>query len=70
MSCCNGICCRHQVLKPLGVGRYESGQSFCSLCDVFMEYPGLFCPCCNYRLRRNPRNGAARKRYKETLRIQ
>ena len=60
---CNGICQRYRARKPLRIGRYASGQKRCNSCDIFMNWDGLWCPCCNYRLRLTPRNS----KYKEKL---
>ena len=61
------------------MGRYAAGQVHCQTCDIWMDYrgcnlkggspakkdsEGLFCNCCNYRVRANPRN----RIYKEKLR--
>ena len=76
---CKGICKKFKVKKPTGVSRYGSGQAKCQICDVWIDHKGChltdgsaadigdfgwFCNCCNYRVRRNPRN----KKYKEKLR--
>ncbi len=53
---CKGICVRHKAMKPVGVGRYCSGQKRCQICEIFLEWDGLWCPCCGYRLRTRPRN--------------
>jgi hypothetical protein len=61
---CKGICIRHKALKPTGAGRYSTGQKRCQICDIFMDWDSLFCPCCGYRLRTKPRN----LKYKTKLR--
>ena len=77
---CSGMCKKHTVKKPSNQGRYESGQCRCQTCDVWLDYHGChlkdqspaipdrnvgwFCNCCNYRVRRRPRN----KKYKDLLR--
>ncbi len=76
---CKGTCKKFRVTKPAGAGRYESGQGRCQTCDVWLDYRGChvkdgsparmgsvgwFCNCCNFRVRRTPRN----KKYKEKLR--
>jgi hypothetical protein len=53
---CKGICIRHKALKPTGIGRYSSGQKRCQICEIFLNWGGLWCPCCGYRLRTRPRN--------------
>ena len=61
---CKSICIRHKAQKPVGSGRYASGQKRCQICEIFMNWPGLWCPCCGYRLRAKPRN----LKYKAKLR--
>ncbi len=50
--------------KPVGTGRYASGQRRCQICEIFIKWEGLWCPCCGYRLRTKPRN----LKYKAKLR--
>jgi len=61
---CKGICERYKSTKPVGIGRYASGQKRCQICELFIKYDGLWCPCCGYRLRTRPRN----LKYKALLR--
>ena len=63
-SGCKGICTRYKATKPVGAGRYASGQKRCQICEVFMKTDEMWCPCCGYRLRSKPRN----KKYKIRLR--
>ncbi len=53
---CKGICIRHKAQKPVGSGRYATGQKRCQICELFIRWDGLWCPCCGYRLRTKPRN--------------
>lgn len=53
---CKGICIRHKAAKPAGLSRYAIGQRRCQVCDIFMVWESVFCPCCGYRLRTKPRN--------------
>jgi len=46
------------------MGRYASGQKRCQICEIFIKWDGLWCPCCGYRLRTKPRN----LKYKAKLR--
>ncbi|NWG37858.1 MAG: hypothetical protein HXY31_09650, partial [Nitrososphaera sp.] len=41
-----------------------SGQKRCQICEIFIKWDGLWCPCCGYRLRTKPRN----LKYKAKLR--
>ena len=55
---CKGICIRHKAQKPVNfsTGRYSTGQRRCHECDIFMNWDGIWCPCCGHRLRTKPRN--------------
>ena len=52
---CKGICIRHKAQKPVGSGRYATGQKRCQICEIFIKWDGLWCPCCSCRLRLGPR---------------
>ena len=62
---CKGICIRHKASRPASNGnRYSTGQKRCQVCEIFLKWDGLWCPCCGYRLRTKPRN----LKYKTRLR--
>lgn len=62
---CKGICIRHKAQKPVGLGRYAAGQKRCQVCEIFLNWIGLWCPCCGYRLRGTPRNFKYKNRLRE-----
>lgn len=64
---CKGICLDFvaKKSKPRSKGRYESGQKRCTLCDVFLDFEGDRCPCCNRILRKKPRVAEARNKMVE-----
>lgn len=66
---CIGICIRYKALRPNvnNGSRYIVGQKRCQICDIFLNYDGLQCPCCHYRLRLKPRLGAHREKYFEMM---
>ncbi|NAL78514.1 hypothetical protein DYY65_09755 [Nitrososphaera sp. AFS] len=60
---CKGICVRHKATKPNGNSRtngnnsrYGTGQKRCQVCEIFVKWDSLWCPCCGYRLRTKPRS--------------
>lgn len=55
VSVCNNICTRFKSNHITTSHKYEMGQKRCSLCEVFLEYSGLRCPCCNVKLRTKSR---------------
>jgi hypothetical protein len=48
---CKGICMRHKASC-----RYATGNKRCQVCEIFIKWDALFCPCCGYRLRNGPRS--------------
>ena len=48
---CKGVCIRHKASS-----RYATGQKRCQVCELFIKWNGLSCPCCGYKLRTKPRN--------------
>ena len=54
---CKGLCSRHKATRPNTGNRYLIGQKRCQVCQVFIYWQGLFCPCCGGRLRNKPRTG-------------
>src|SRR5689334_18465409 len=61
---CKGICLQYLAQKLPHSPRYAMGQKRCQVCEQFINWDGLFCPCCNCKLRQNPRN----KQYKGKMR--
>jgi len=54
---CKGICIRHRATKLPNKMRYANGQKRCQMCDIFIKWDGIWCPCCGYRLRTKSRSG-------------
>jgi uncharacterized Zn finger protein (UPF0148 family) len=48
---CKGICLYYK-----GSSRYATGNKHCQICDLFVNWNGVFCPCCGCRLRIGPRS--------------
>ena len=62
---CNGVCTRYKATKQVGKSRYLLGQKRCNGCEIFINWIGLWCPCCNYRLRSRPRVKQYKVKYLE-----
>ncbi len=60
---CSSVCVRYKALKPVNLGRYETGQKRCNSCDIFIFWDGMWCPCCNERLRLTPRSSKYKQKY-------
>jgi hypothetical protein len=63
---CKGICIRHKAVRPIknNGNRYSSGQKRCQVCEIFIQWDGLWCPCCGFRLRMKPRNLKTREKWR------
>jgi hypothetical protein len=62
---CKGICIDYKAS-----GRYVTGHKRCQTCDLFIEWDGVFCPCCVYRLRTRPRNMKFKAKLRKQKKIQ
>jgi hypothetical protein len=47
--------------------RYIVGQKRYQVCQLFLFYEGIYCPCCNFRLRLKPRLGTAGEKLRLAL---
>ena len=61
---CKGICSKYVDGTKK---RYSNGQKFCKNCHVFIKWVGLWCPCCNQKLRTRPQAKKFRVPYLKSL---
>jgi hypothetical protein len=66
---CKGLCTRYKATKPKSGSRYGAGQKGCSSCNVFLNWQGLFCPCCGIRLRLKPKTKKQKEKLQKELKI-
>ncbi|MGI9566658.1 MAG: hypothetical protein ACR2LL_06555 [Nitrosopumilus sp.] len=66
---CKGICQRHKEKKPHKKSRYDAGQKRCTICMEYLQWNGLFCPCCNMRLRGTSRHTKYQENISEVRRV-
>ena len=62
---CKGICVRHKVSS-----RYSIGHKRCKVCELFIKWDGLWCPCCGYKLRTRPRSFKFKAKLREERAIE
>ncbi len=60
---CKNQCIKYKATRPANGSRYGSGQVRCQRCEIFINWDGLWCPCCNYRLRLKPRNTRLKEKF-------
>ena len=41
---CKDICLRYKASRPIGTGRYFSGQKRCQVCNIFIMWDELCVP--------------------------
>jgi len=70
MKNCNGKCKGFVVKMPNnGGGRYANGQKRCNVCDKYIIWEGICCPCCGEKLRSRTRQGNLRDKFLVVKRI-
>jgi predicted amidophosphoribosyltransferase len=62
---CKGVCIRHKAVS----NHYATGQKRCQVCEIFIKWDGLFCPCCGSKLRTRPRNIKFKRRLRGDKRM-
>lgn len=67
---CRNICEKYIAVKPTEIGRYLEGQRRCQVCERYITWEGLWCPCCSYRLRTKPRNKKYKAKFRENQQIE
>ena len=55
MSCKN-ICEKYKAAKGRTGSYYAQGYKRCSVCEIFIDWDGIWCPCCDLLLRTIPRD--------------
>lgn len=50
---CKNICIQYKPEKQSARPRirYTAGQKYCAICEVFIKWDGLRCPCCRQLIR-------------------
>ena len=64
MLFCKGVC-KTKYSESLGKTplRYQNNQKRCGVCDVYFNWNGSKCPCCNAILHVRPRHSKAKLKY-------
>jgi rRNA maturation endonuclease Nob1 len=57
---CKGLCSRYKAKWAVREFRYASGQKRCNRCEIYLQWDGLWCPCCGISLRIRPRTSKYR----------
>jgi len=60
---CKGICEEYRTGRTKK-GWYGNDKKRCTRCGIFIEYKGVYCPCCGHRLRTRPLAKLYKERWK------
>jgi hypothetical protein len=55
MMDCKGICIRYKADRLRSGIRYKAGQKRCQVCQIYLNWEGIRCPCCGNQLRTSPK---------------
>lgn len=66
---CKGICIKHKVKKAFGGGWYDSGAKRCNICELFIKWDGIRCPCCSCILKTQPTTTKNKEKLKVRMTI-
>ncbi|MFL6486155.1 MAG: hypothetical protein ACJ71D_05515 [Nitrososphaera sp.] len=53
---CKNICGNFKAVKIVTGSPYLGGEKWCGACCIFIEWEGIYCPCCTRKLRISPRS--------------
>ena len=52
---CKGRCSEYKAAHKAGAKRYLNGEKRCQICNIWVFWDGVYCPCCAHKLRTTPR---------------
>jgi len=67
MNECIAACTQYKAKKTFGISRYAVGQKYCTECDIFVFWDGMYCPCCRQQLRTKPKGANEKRKYLEDI---
>lgn len=65
---CKGICTRYKAVRGRNTNSwYKVGAKRCNVCEIFIKWETLWCPCCGYRLKCKPRSKSGKENLRSKL---
>lgn len=61
--CCKGVCAKYIIKIVVKALRYSNGLKRCQVCEVYIKWEGVYCPCCGGRLRTKARSNKCRQKH-------
>ena len=65
--CVEGKCEKYRFKKASRGSVYADGGKRCLTCEIYIDYPGRYCPCCGWKLRTKPRHRKYKEKYREAM---
>ena len=63
------LTCKGQCHLKYNTKKYIRGDKGsykrCTLCELYLKWDGIYCPCCGVRLKHSPSNNKSRQRYRD-----
>ena len=60
---CRSLCLKHKAYKTSEtLSYYSQGYKLCKECEIFLDWAGTRCPCCNTVLRSKPHNSISKQK--------
>ena len=61
---CKDYCVQYKFIPNNHKGGvYVQGGKRCRVCDIFIKWDGMFCPCCGTKLRCKPGKPSIRRKF-------
>ncbi len=62
---CRLLCQKYKAYKTGDtLSYYSQGYKLCKECELFLDWVGTRCPCCNAVLRTKPHNSFSKQKYR------
>lgn len=63
--------CHNYYLKKVSANRglYANGVKRCQVCETYLVWEGLWCPCCNNRLRSKPKKSSLKQIHEAKMKL-
>jgi len=62
---CRLLCRKYKAYKTgEALSYYSQGYKLCKECELFLDWIGTRCPCCNTVLRTKPHNSFSKQKYR------
>lgn len=69
MQGCKGLCTNYKSKPRTGIAhlKYVGNRKRCTVCGLFIDWDGKFCPCCKTMLRIRPHGNRETRAQKQLL---